>query len=352
RKERISAEDGRKTTYRVRVPDRSAKRYGVIFMLHDYSQGALELLEGPYGKFADQGAYLIVGPEAKKLASGKGNPDLPPSILGSPTQHWWSYRDDGFVAALLDHLGDRFPIDRDRVVLSGRGMGGSGTWNLGMRFPDRFSAIVPIAGGLSMADYQSDGLTEPYTHLIDNLRSLPSFCIHNSENMFVPTRFSQLLTEELEAREFDHTYEEVDGRNLNLGAETPVMQKVARWLSGKKRASHPEFVEHVVIDDQHPRQHWLRIDAREDDGTKAVIRGRIVDGNRIEIETENVAAFTVFLPDSVGEEPTVVHGEVVLHEGPLELSADALIESWRDRRDPGLLYTRMVRHGEGRDGSD
>jgi predicted peptidase len=50
------------------------------------------------------------------------------------------------VLALLEHLSATLPIDRTRVLCTGYSMGGSGTWSLVGRHPERFSAAIPIAG--------------------------------------------------------------------------------------------------------------------------------------------------------------------------------------------------------------
>lgn len=43
--------------------------------------------------------------------------------------------------------------DPQRVYLTGHSMGGHGTWNLGVTFPERFAAIAPSAGWISFTTY-------------------------------------------------------------------------------------------------------------------------------------------------------------------------------------------------------
>ena len=38
-------------------------------------------------------------------------------------------------------------MDTNRIYLTGLSMGGYGTWDLGLAYPERFAAIVPICGG-------------------------------------------------------------------------------------------------------------------------------------------------------------------------------------------------------------
>ena len=51
------------------------------------------------------------------------------------------------LAALLGDVTKRLRIDPDRVYVTGLSMGGRGTWDLAMSYPERFAAIVPVCGG-------------------------------------------------------------------------------------------------------------------------------------------------------------------------------------------------------------
>ncbi len=50
------------------------------------------------------------------------------------------------LMALLDELVKKYPIDPNRIYLTGLSMGGSGVWKLGCEYPERFAAVVPICG--------------------------------------------------------------------------------------------------------------------------------------------------------------------------------------------------------------
>ena len=51
------------------------------------------------------------------------------------------------VLGILDELESGAAADRRRVYATGLSMGGYGCWDLAIRFPQRFAAIVPICGG-------------------------------------------------------------------------------------------------------------------------------------------------------------------------------------------------------------
>jgi poly(3-hydroxybutyrate) depolymerase len=124
--------------YRLFVPRGQAAglAYPVIIFLHgsgemgtdnakqlsDAANGAMELVSA-----ANQAAHpcVLVAPQCQK-----------------------SWNDDTFaqIVRLLDELAARCAIDRDRIVITGVSLGGAGTWSFASRYPDLFSAAVPMSG--------------------------------------------------------------------------------------------------------------------------------------------------------------------------------------------------------------
>ena len=64
----------------------------------------------------------------------------------APTGTVWDNRIPT-LEALLDAIETTYPIDTNRIILTGFSMGGFGTWAWGLENPGRFAAIVPVAGG-------------------------------------------------------------------------------------------------------------------------------------------------------------------------------------------------------------
>jgi pimeloyl-ACP methyl ester carboxylesterase len=67
----------------------------------------------------------------------------------------FDWEDWGRLDALevLSHATEWLKPDPARVYLTGHSMGGHGTWNFGVLFPDRFAAIAPSAGWVSFWSY-------------------------------------------------------------------------------------------------------------------------------------------------------------------------------------------------------
>lgn len=69
-----------------------------------------------------------------------------------PTSSDWSQTDTmNSVAGVLSNLVTEFPIDRNRLYMTGLSMGGYGTWSLLWAAPGVFAAAAPICGGGSTA---------------------------------------------------------------------------------------------------------------------------------------------------------------------------------------------------------
>jgi len=60
--------------------------------------------------------------------------------------NWSTPENDKAVTALLDKVMAGYAIDRKKIAVTGFSMGGSGTWHFAEKFPDIFSAAIPIAG--------------------------------------------------------------------------------------------------------------------------------------------------------------------------------------------------------------
>ena len=48
---------------------------------------------------------------------------------------------------LLLKIADEYGADKKKISVTGMSMGGCGTWEMGMQFPELFSALAPICGG-------------------------------------------------------------------------------------------------------------------------------------------------------------------------------------------------------------
>jgi predicted peptidase len=80
----------------------------------------------------------LIGPAFEGLGAIIVAPD---SVRGN----WSTPENEKAVNELLDMVMARYEIDKKRVAVTGYSMGGTGSWHLAGKFPERFSAALPIA---------------------------------------------------------------------------------------------------------------------------------------------------------------------------------------------------------------
>lgn len=82
---------------------------------------------------------VLIAPGLRELNAIVVAPD---SIAGP----WTNEKNESMVLELMDFISEKYNIDKEKTLLTGFSMGGHGTWYIGSRNQDRFSAIIPVAG--------------------------------------------------------------------------------------------------------------------------------------------------------------------------------------------------------------
>jgi pimeloyl-ACP methyl ester carboxylesterase len=129
----------------------------------------------------------------------------------------FDWEDFGRIDALevLSEALKNYPIDRNKIYLTGHSMGGHGTWHLCTSYPSIWTACLPMAGWTSVKFYLSTHLqraklfpesefthlrerifqqSEPYK-LVENLLNLPVVVLHGGDDEVVPPFHSRLMAD-------------------------------------------------------------------------------------------------------------------------------------------------------------
>jgi len=159
--------------YLLYLPDgygKEDKQWPLVLFLHGSGERGADLnrvkVHGP-PKLVENGKkfdFIVVSPQC-------------------PRDEEWS---EDVLGALLDEVEGRYAVDRSRIYVTGLSMGGYGTWRLGMAFPDRFAALVPICGGGSAVK-------------VCSLKDIPIRVYHGKKDKSVPLEEAQKLVERLKA---------------------------------------------------------------------------------------------------------------------------------------------------------
>ena len=128
--------------YRLFIPDpyNPADRYPVVLALH-----------GSGERGSDNLSQIQNWRLATSWADPVNQAKYPCFVVAPqcPVGGEWSNATPELATAndILDSLAREFSIDTNRIYVTGLSMGGYGTWDLIVRFPERFAAAIPMSGG-------------------------------------------------------------------------------------------------------------------------------------------------------------------------------------------------------------
>jgi predicted peptidase len=128
------------------------------------------------------------------------------------------------VIDILDDVIRKFPVDEERLYLTGLSMGGYGCWDLATRLAERWAAVAPICGG-------GDEL------YADRLVDVPVWAWHGADDDVVPAAKSRRMIEAIRAAGGEPRYTELPG--VGHDAWTPAYcdpNGVLPWMFSQRKA--------------------------------------------------------------------------------------------------------------------
>lgn len=127
--------------YRIALPDGhdGATPVGAIVFAHGYRGSAKGVMRNMFMRrlVSGMGLALIAG---KSLDQDWVLPNSPSHADSDGAQEF------AYFEAVMQDASQRFPIDRDRVMMSGFSAGGMMVWNMACAHPDLFAGFAPMSG--------------------------------------------------------------------------------------------------------------------------------------------------------------------------------------------------------------
>jgi dienelactone hydrolase len=211
------------------------------------------------------------------------------------------------VLRAMDDVERAYNVDPDRVYLTGYSMGGGGTWHLGLRYPDRFAAIVPVcavadatlfpsAASLSAEDKALLDLAGPLA-IAENASNQQVFIFHgDADPAVVPEHSRRMVARYRELGWLDRTvhYFELPGVNHFAWDFAYRDASIFERLAPIRRNPSPDRVVYSTYSPRFNKAYWLRIDRIDRGFRLARIEGARRDGG-FDVKTDNLSAFTILL---------------------------------------------------------
>ncbi len=280
------------------------------------------------------------------------------AMLACPTAMagtWWTRPSEELVLATIEAVRARYRIDPDRIYLTGMSNGGIGAWIIGMHHAPRFAAVAPMASGI-------DDVLYPF---LENLRHTSLYVIHGAGDQIMPVWLSRNVTNELARIGIAFTYREHEWTHPHAGGHFFPRQELpalVEWFDKQRRNPYPRRMT-VVRDASHLTDFgWVRIDAT---GRIAMFSEQLIDqhgdlitrkvyaklavevrdGNHIEVNTDRVRRYTLFLNDALidfSEPVTVVTDGRTSFHGPVSPQVETLLRDVRRRGDVDRLFPAQL----------
>jgi len=239
----------------------------------------------------------------------------------------FDWQDWGRLDALevLDLVKEEFPIDSNRVYLTGHSMGGHGCWHVALTHPDLFAAFAPGAGWTCFQLYVPWFLQKSYVFahpqqiairdmslreditpdFVENALNLPVFIFQGGSDDNVPPMHARLFAQLFEEMGYEYRYKEVPGKGHwytldTLGGIVCVDDpEIMEFFKNKTRSPYPD---HVIFKTnnigQSNRSYWVVIDEQEKPFFESLIEA-YVKQNKIELTTQNIKQFTLSLSENL-----------------------------------------------------
>jgi dienelactone hydrolase len=266
---------GRHQPYGLYVPSTydGERRIGAALALHGHG--------GSHSTYNSQPGFL------RDMGEGEGTKQ-PPLFLITPLARGSSFYADWGEADTLAVLKDvfaRFPIDRDRLYLTGYSMGGYGVYRLASVYPDRFAAAASWAG--YTGEFLGAYLTDPRTlagdptgrsdevsgavrptlsdlgvgggrqgkasigdpvDTLENLRYLPVVHLAGTNDEIVPTTGQYAAPRRLAELGYRSRFDLYPGYEHFSFAVVDDWKQVRAWLGNRRRERAPREITHRFSD--------------------------------------------------------------------------------------------------------
>jgi pimeloyl-ACP methyl ester carboxylesterase len=207
--------------------------------------------------------YIVAAPYARGTAGYQGIPEQD-------------------VYQMIDDIKSRFPIDENRMYLTGLSMGGGGTLWLSLTRPDLWAAIAPVCPAAP------DGSQD----LESNLSNLPVHLFIGDKDFLYKPALEWKAKFEAVTPVFD--YVEYPGIGHNSWEYAYKDGFIFDWFSQFTRDLFPQQVKFNTRWYKYSKAYWVYFD-NFTSGTLAGIDAKFTGNNSIEITTNNLDAFTLRL---------------------------------------------------------
>ncbi len=285
-----------------------------------------------------------------------------------PMGAWWSKTAEEIVLRLIRETQEKYPVDPNKIFLSGLSNGAVGAFMIGMNYPDYFAGIVPIAGGI----------TERLMTFLVNLNNTPVYMIHGARDPIFPVAYLRRVNKILSDMKYPVIFREHQESGMAHGGHflpKTEIAPMAAWLNVQERISTPRVIRMTREGNHLDSIFWARITKGKkmaalqipgpekeslniQNGKVATLFATLRTGNRIEVMGKNLVDFEIYLNSEMidfSKSVTVLNRQIIDRgkelipgdstvgfNGMVKKDLGVLLRSYKKRRDPDLMFDAVL----------
>ena len=163
---------------------------------------------------------FVLAPQARNVHDGGFTVTRDSNNIVNLSKVFEFSKDLGTAYEILQHVIDEYSIDENRLYSTGLSQGGYGTFNLNIKYPDLFAAMVPIAGGADLAE-------------ADKLVNKPIWAFHAEDDAVIPVSHTRDIITAIENAGGSPIYTEYPAEmGYNHGSWVPAYEnnEMIEWM--------------------------------------------------------------------------------------------------------------------------
>ena len=267
----------------------------------------------------------------------------------------WGQIGNSLIFSTISDVQRKYPIDPDRIYITGQSMGGHLAFRSALSLPDRFGAVSPHSGGYDFVE----------KHSIGGLINVPGYAVWGKREPYGINKDNRTNAKWAESHDADWKFVEKDGGHEIYQDE---LANVAKFFNDRPRELYREQVyirggamkfvkpwgikgwpEHKVYHETKPlrwnMRHWIEIEPSTTAGEVTHILATNLGDNRFEITTDKVRNLSVFLhPKMVDlDKPIVISvNKKEVHNSIVPTNPSLMFDLAREFDDRGRVFWAKV----------
>ncbi len=219
------------------------------------------------------------------------------------------------VLRVIEEMLAFYPVDPDRVYLTGVSMGGAGSWQIALHYPHRFAAVAPVSAQTDWFRFWHESFGYPVRselpkhvawimamhspiELAENALGVYSYS-QQSPNCFLGIAHGQGMADRLRTLDIAHAFyidPDPERYGHHMYFQTECWERVLKELLARKRTRVPRRIRYRSYSLRFPGAYWARAWHVAEWGRPLSLKGRLDEKGKLSLTTDNIQSVRLTPP--------------------------------------------------------